>query len=159
VRSYSPLGDEESYVLDEGDIVTVSLGVHIDGYSVLSSQTVHVQATLSPAIGPVSDAVCALHFATKGIINTLSFGNSLQSHELLSEALDTFGVSVVDGSCLRRVRRFLIGQPTIEELGSKVLDFTNPVDEFSILPGEIYLLDLAISTGTGKVCHLSRIWI
>ena len=151
MRSYSPLGDEESYVLDEGDVVTVSLGVHIDGYSVLSSQTVHVQATPSPAVGPVADAVCALHFAAKGIINTLSVGNTLQLSDILSEALDTFGVSLVEGSCLRRIRRFLIGQPTIEELDSRVLDFTNPVDEFSILPGEIYLLDLAVSTGTGKV--------
>src|ERR1700676_3475470 len=78
VRWYAPLTEEESYILQEGDVVTVSLGVHIDGYTVLSSQTVHVQSTPAPAIGPVADAICALHFASKAIINLLSRGTTAQ---------------------------------------------------------------------------------
>lgn len=151
IRWYSPLPDEEGYVLAEGDIVTLSLGVHIDGYAVISSQTIHVRSSPAPATGPVADATCALHFITRGIVNTLSTGSTMQIQDILREGLETFGVNVVEGSCLRRVRRFLVGQQTIEEFHPKVLEFGSPNQEFSILPGEVYLLDLAISTGTGHV--------
>lgn len=151
IRGFAPLPGEVGYILCEGDIVTVSLGVHVDGYTVLSSQTVHVQSSPSPAVGPVGDAVCALHFAANGIINTLSTGTLAQFQVLVNEAAETFGVAIVQGSVLRRIRRFLIGQSTIEELSSKVLDFTSPTQDFPIEPGEVYVLDLAFSTGTGEV--------
>jgi metalloprotease ARX1 len=153
VRGYAPLADDQTYVLAEGDIVTVSLGVHVDGYAVLSSQTIHIQSSPFPALGPVADAVCALHYAVKGIMNELSTGSTAQIPDILREAVDTFGVSVVQGSHLRRIRRFLIGQSTIEELDGKVLDLTLPVSNAgaTVVPGEVYCLDLAISTGSGEV--------
>jgi metalloprotease ARX1 len=151
IRWYAPLSDEEGYVLGEGHVVTISLGVHIDGYSVLSSQTIRILSTPEPAVGPVADAVCALHFATKGIINTLSNGTPTQIQDVLKDALSSYKVNVVEGSNLRRIRRFLVGQTTIDERNAKVLDFGENNDEWTVSPGEVYLLDLAISTGTGKV--------
>jgi metalloprotease ARX1 len=129
----------------------VSLGVHIDGYAVVSSQTIHVQSTPAPATGPVADAVCALHFATRGIINTLSTGTTAHIEDVLKESLETYDVKVVEGSCLRRIRRFLVGQTTIEERNGKVLEFGDSNPEWTVDEGEVYLLDLAISTGTGMV--------
>lgn len=152
VRWFSPLPDEVGYVLAEGDVVTVSLGVHIDGYAVLSSQTIRVQSSPSPTVGPIADATCALHYATKAIINTLSMGTLSQIQSVLQEAVDTYDVQFVEGSCLRRIRRFLIGQTTIQERHAKVLEFGEPLTEdWVVTPGEVYLLDLAVSTGTGKV--------
>jgi methionine aminopeptidase len=132
-------------------VVTISLGAHIDGYSVLSSQTIRVISTPEPAVGPVADAVCALHLATKGIINTLSTGTTTQIQDVVKEALSSYKVNVVDGSNLRRIRRFLVGQTTVEERNAKVLEFGEKNDEWTVSPGEVYLLDLAVSTGTGKV--------
>ena len=152
MRWYSPLPDEVGYILAEGDVVTVSLGVHIDGYAVLSSQTVRIQSTPSPTTGPIADATCALHYATKAIINTLSTGTTSQIQSLLQEALDTLGGNVVEGSCLRRIRRFLTGQTTIQERDAKVIELGEPIsEEWTVSPGEVYLLDLAISTGSGVV--------
>jgi len=152
IRWYSPLLDEEGYVLAEGDVVTVSLGVQIDGYSVISSHTIRMQSVPTPATGPVADATCALYFITRGIVNMLSTGSITRLQEIVREGLETFGVSVVEGSCLRRVRRFLVGQSTIEELHPKVIEFGSQSNSsFNIAPGEVYLLDLAISTGTGQV--------
>src|SRR5436190_12409571 len=105
IRWYSPLPDEEGYILSEGDVVTVSLGVHIDGYAVLSSQTLHVQSIPSPATGPVADAVCALHYAVKGILNELSTGSTTEIQQVVRESLETFDVKLVEASCLRRIRR------------------------------------------------------
>jgi len=136
----------------EGDVVTVSLGVHIDGYAVISSQTIRTHTTPSPTTGTIADATCALHYASKAIINTLSTGTTSQMQLLVQEALETFGVHITEGSCLRRIRRFLTGQTTIQERHPKVLEFDEPItEEWSASPGEVYLLDLVISTGTGKV--------
>lgn len=156
MRGYAPLPDDRGYELAQGDIVTVSMGVHIDGYAVISSQTIHVQLSPSPAVGPVADAVCALHYVVKGIINEVSTGSTAQVHDILREAVDTFGVSVVQGSSLRRIRRFLVGQSTIEELDEKAIDLSLPVStaELPVLPGEVYFLDLAVSTGAGIVTPL-----
>ena len=153
MRGYAPLLDDRGYELAQGDVVTISMGVHIDGYAVVSSQTIHVQLSPSPAVGPVADAVCALHYAVKGIISELSTGSTAQIHDILREAADTFGVTIVQGSTLRRIRRFLVGQSTIEELDGKAIDLSLPVSnaELSVLPGEVYFLDLAISTGSGMV--------
>ena len=151
VRWYSPLSDGEGYTLQEGDIVTISLGVHVDGYAVLSSQTIHIQSSPAPVTGPVADAVCALHYATRAIMNAASVGTVKDIEEVVREACGTFGVNVVEGSCLRRIRRFLVGQSTIEERNGKVLEFGDVNEDFSIVPGEVYVLDIAISTGTGKV--------
>jgi metalloprotease ARX1 len=151
IRWYAPLSVEEGYILVEGDVVTISLGVHIDGYAVLSSQTIRVLSSPSPATGPVADAVCALHFATKAIINTLSTGPTSQIQDLVKEALSSYGVKIVEGSTLRRIRRFLIGQTTIEERNAKGLEFGESNDDWTVSPGEVYLLDLAVSTGSGKV--------
>jgi metalloprotease ARX1 len=151
IRWYSPLLDEEGYILAEGDVITVSLGVHIDGYAVFSSQTIHIQSSPAPTTGIVADAVCALHYATKGIVNEISTGLTSQIQDILKEALETYGVNVVEGSYLRRIRRFLVGQATIEERKGKVLEFGNKNDDFIVQPGEVYLLDLAVSTSTGKV--------
>jgi len=72
---------------------------------------------------------------------------------VVKEALESFGGNVVEGSSLRRIRRFLVGQATVEELDGKVLEFNDSVSDFSIVPGEVYLLDLTISTGAGKVYY------
>ena len=159
VRWYSPLPDEEEYILQEGDVVTVSLGVHVDGYAVLSSQTIHIQSSSAPATGPVADAVCALHYATKGVVNALSTGTVRDIEQVVKEACGTFGVSVVEGSCLRRIRRFIVGQSLVEERSGKVLEFGDVNEEFPIVPGEVYLLDLAISTGTGKVSSFFKVGV
>ena len=151
VRWYSPLTDGEGYTLQEGDIVRISLGVHVDGYAVLSSQTIHVQSSPAPVTGPVADAVCALHYATRAVMNALSVGTGKDIEEVVKEACGTFGVNVVEGSCLRRIRRFLVGQSTVEERSGKVLKFGDVNEEFSIVPGEVYLVDIAMSTGAGKV--------
>lgn len=151
IRWYAPLSIEDGYILAEGDVVTISLGVQIDGYSVSSSQTIRVLSSPSPATGPIADAVCALHFATKAVINTISTGTTTEIQDLVKEALSSYGVKAVEGSTLRRIRRFLVGQTTIEERNAKVLEFGEPNDEWTVSPGEVYVLDLAISTGSGKV--------
>lgn len=84
-------------------------------------------------------------------MNALSAGTVKDIEEVVKEACATFGTTVVEGSCLRRIRRFLVGQSTVEEHSGKVLEFGDTNKEFPIVPGEVYLLDLAISTGTGKV--------
>jgi metalloprotease ARX1 len=157
IRGYSPLTIDEGYILCEGDIVTVSLGVHIDGYACFSSHTIHIQSQPAAATGRLADAVGATHFATNALVNCLATGTTGQFRAVVKEAADTFGVGIVQGSCLRRIRRFLVGQTTIEEFDSKVLEFNSSVEgsqEFNVEQGDVYLIDLAFSTGTGEVHFL-----
>ncbi|KAK9368115.1 hypothetical protein V1509DRAFT_624287, partial [Lipomyces kononenkoae] len=141
VRGYSPINRDSAYVLSNGDIVKISLGVHIDGYTSLVSHTLIALPTIprteqvSPTTGVLADDICAAHLATEAVISLLGtvlyryenqsgyFGNRPVNGERIREIVEsvaqTFQVKIVPGSSVRRIKRFLVGQDTVHELDVK----------------------------------------
>ncbi|KAM9905744.1 hypothetical protein OXX69_007067 [Metschnikowia pulcherrima] len=129
----------EQLIFQAGDIVTVSLGAQIDGYTALVSHTlviyppgVMIDNELKPAgplLGSKADAIVACNVATKTVVALLGLAlhpekiawipelqhsNGVISGTLIRQVVDrialSFGCVVVPGSKVRRVRRFLAGQ-------------------------------------------------
>ncbi|ODQ68259.1 Creatinase/aminopeptidase [Nadsonia fulvescens var. elongata DSM 6958] len=118
-----------------GDIVKITLGVHIDGYTAQVSHTQAIvddedaQSVNTPLTGGHADAVCAAYLATEAVIallgsalypTILSANNvsNITGHNIRSvveTVAKSFNVQVVPGSRVRRVRRFLAGQNTVVE--------------------------------------------
>ncbi|CCE62002.1 hypothetical protein TPHA_0B03300 [Tetrapisispora phaffii CBS 4417] len=121
-------------LLNEGDVVKITLGVHIDGYTSQVSHTMIIYPVdetntkpTGPLLGGKADAVAAAHIAVETVNSLLNcaltpeklpptLGSSAQSinGQLLRSVVDTIARSynccVVPGSRIRRVRRFLAGQ-------------------------------------------------
>ncbi|CDK29699.1 unnamed protein product [Kuraishia capsulata CBS 1993] len=132
VAGFSPeLLDEDALVFQPGDIVTISLGCHVDGYTANVSHTLVIyppgQAPAGPLLGPKADAVCAAHIATETVVailagslmpeklpRSLKSGDNTVTGSILRSVVDSiaesFNCTVVPTSKIRRIRRFLAGQ-------------------------------------------------
>lgn len=124
--------------LSEGDVVKITLGVHIDGYTAQASHTFVMRdfeddATSNspePLTGSKADAICAAYIGTEAVISLLSLvltpnasiaaagdgqitGQKIKS--LVEKIATIFRVKVAPGSKVRRGRRFLAGQSDIVE--------------------------------------------
>ncbi|QLL32040.1 hypothetical protein HG536_0C02090 [Torulaspora globosa] len=120
-------------VLRPGDLVKISVGVHIDGYTAQLSHTMVVYPVqearpAGPLLGGKADAVAAAHIAMESVVALLACalapeklprslaadGSRNVSGALIRRVVDTVAQSynccVVPGSRVRRVRRFLAGQ-------------------------------------------------
>lgn len=139
VSNVSPDADNRTeHTLVPGDIVTISVGAHIDGYTALASHTVviyppgvMVDGQLKPEgplLGNKADAIVAGYIATEALIALLGLavtpekigavpglaGNtSIGGHHIramVDDVARSFGCVVAPGSKVRRMRRFLAGQ-------------------------------------------------
>lgn len=139
VSNVSPEANEDSKTFQAGDIVTITLGAHIDGYTALASHTlviyppgVMVENELKPEgplLGSKADAIVACNIATRAVIALLGLAvhpemiawiPELQNQanaitgsmirQVVDEIARSFQCVVVPGSKVRRVRRFLSGQ-------------------------------------------------
>ncbi|KAG5373233.1 putative metalloprotease ARX1 [Yarrowia sp. C11] len=118
-------------MLAPGDLVKITLGVYIDGYTAQVTQTEvvrHVPAageTEQPLTGSSADAVCAAYLASEAVIAYLAQvtdpnpGKAVgevsgtKIRELVEKIAAAYHVKIVPGSAVRRVRRFLAGQHSI----------------------------------------------
>ncbi|KAK6463167.1 putative metalloprotease [Scheffersomyces coipomensis] len=134
---FSPeLDDEGQYFFTAGDVVTISLGVQIDGYTSQVSHTlviyppgIELNSEIKPEgplLGSKADAICASHIATETLMGLLGLSLTPEklpialkneggiSGRLLRNIVDSiaesFGCIVLPGSKIRRIRRFLAGQ-------------------------------------------------
>lgn len=170
LSGYSPM--DSPYILQVGDVVKVALGAHIDGYTAKGCHTVVVapQDAEGPLISKPADAVVAAYYATESVLKLLASANTTnivdagRIRSLVEECASTFHVSVVEGSRVRRIKRYLVGQARVEEdalgadspkevLWQRHIPGT-PIfedDDFVVEQGEAWLVDIAMSTGSGKV--------
>lgn len=139
VANVSPELDlQQHYTFSPGDVVTISTGAHIDGYTALVSHTVVIYPPgvmidnqlkpEGPLLGPKADSMVASYIATEATVALLGLAltpeklsvvpglngasNITGAHirELVDGIAESFGCVVVPGSKVRRIRRFLAGQ-------------------------------------------------
>lgn len=126
-----------------GDVVKVTLGIHIDGYTAQVSHTVVIpdaeENMGEEALeGSDADAICAAYLATESILAQLGLvlssnhprggpqnvtGSVLKN--IVEKIAKDFRVQIVPGTRIRRVRRFLAGQTeTIHESDFKGIEWS-----------------------------------
>ena len=126
------------FTFNAGDIVTITLGVHIDGYAANVSHTVVIYPTgvtidnelkpPGPLLGSKADSICAAHIATETVVallgmaltpeklptqldpNNTKLVTGKQIRNIVNSIAESFNCTVVPGSKVRRIRRFLAGQ-------------------------------------------------
>ncbi|ODV82624.1 hypothetical protein CANARDRAFT_30667 [[Candida] arabinofermentans NRRL YB-2248] len=138
VVGYAPELDEESNItFKAGDIVTINLGCHVDGYTSNLAHTLVIYPPgvqsedgslkpTGPLLGTPADAVCAAHIASETVLallgasltpeklpKSLNAGNSVTGsliRSVVDSIAESFNCTVVPTSKVRRIRRFLAGQ-------------------------------------------------
>lgn len=160
-------------IVNDGDVLKVTLGVHVDGYTVMAGHTVIIREQGSenlqePATGPAADAVIGAYLATEAVISllssTLSESHALHStvvsgsvvRQVVDDIAQAFNLLVIPGSKVRRIKRFVAGQKTVQDSLPCVewrehsnLDETKLIAEldndFTATPGHTYLIDIQMA--------------
>jgi len=145
---YSPL-PEESLTLEEGDVVKINMGVHIDGFIADAATTFILGATAeNPASGKKADVILAAKQAIDAAVRKIRVGETnLTLTETIARVAAAYGVNSVEGVLSHQLKQHVIdGNKTI--LGKETNE--QYVEETPFEANEVYDIDVFMSTGEGK---------
>eukprot|EP00753_Platysulcus_tardus_P019908 PLAT7613.2.p2 GENE.PLAT7613.2~~PLAT7613.2.p2 ORF type:complete len:424 (+),score=264.36 PLAT7613.2:53-1273(+) len=148
---FSPLGSE-SVVLADNDLVRIDLGVHVDGYISVVAHTLVVGTTPTaeaPLDGDRAVVTKAAYVALQAAMRVVKPGNhNSDVTAVIKKVADAFGVEALQGQLSHQMKRFVID-------GNKVAITSetpeSKVDDFEFAENEVYQLDVAMTTGDGKL--------
>jgi curved DNA binding protein len=129
------------------------MGVHIDGYITVSAHTVIVGSTATaenPTTGPLANVFHAAWACAEVAARLITPGaqNSVVT-EAMKKVCDAYGVKPLSGSVMHQVKRYVID-------GNKNIAMHDPTpdsgktEKCTFEQGEVYALDICLSTGEGK---------
>lgn len=139
---------EDKEVLEDGDVVKIDVGVHLDGFIGSAAHTHVVSSAAFPTTGRKADAICAAHVACEAALRLLKPGaKNKDITNVIKQVADAYHVTPVEGVLSHVMRRFVID-------GEKVIinkvSGDQQVEEFEIAENDVYAIDIVMSTGEGK---------
>jgi len=159
VAHLSPLSDEDVAPLKEGDLVTIHMGAHIDGYCSVLCNTLSVgESSADSASQPITDrkadVVVATYTAAEAALRLLRPGRTnVEVSDIFSKIAEAYDCRIVEGCLSHQMKRYVID-------GNKVVlakpTFDQKVDTFEFQENEVYAIDIAMSTGEGKTREEGR---
>jgi len=148
---FSPLKSDAEILLQDGDLVKIDLGAHIDGFIAVVAHSLVVGASADNKItGRKADAIVAAHLAAEAALRMVKPG---ETNVLASAGMQTVAESYkckpIEGMLSHQLKRHTID-------GEKVI-IQNPTegqkkdtDSHTFEVHEVYAIDILISTGEGK---------
>jgi len=162
ICNHSPLASEELPPLKAGDIVKIDLGCHIDGYISVAAHTVVVSETPdSPPENPDDDlnnVAVAAYNAMLVAANAIKAGaTNTEVTKAVERVAKNYGVNSLSTVRMHQMKRFVIDgvkevalkEPTPEDIE----EGEEKVPECQFEQAEVYAVDVAMTTGDGKVRH------
>lgn len=142
---FSPLADE-SGIIEEGDVCKIVVGSHFDGYGANTAAT-HVAGD-AKVTGRKADVVLAAYnayLAAQRAIREATTNTSVT--EAIAAVCKEFECEPVEGVLSHKLKRHLIdGNDCIINKETP----TQRVEEFEFTAGDVFNLDVFVSTGEGK---------
>jgi curved DNA binding protein len=145
---FSPMQDE-SHLLQEGDVAKIDLGCHLDGFVAQAAHTVVVSADpASKVSGRKADAVLAAYHAFRAAQRLIKEqGTNTKVTEVIGKIAAEFECNPVEGVLSHKLKKHLIDGNDV------IINKETPdqrVEEFEFAPGDVIGLDVYVSTGEGK---------
>jgi len=162
ICNHSPLPSEELEPLKVGDAVKIDLGCHIDGYIAVAAHTLVVSEsadsppeTVDSELGNVA---VAAYNAMLVAANAIKAGaTNTEVTEVVQRVASSYGVNPIATLRMHQMKRFVIDgvkeialkEPTPEDIE----EGEEKLPECTFEQAEVYAIDVAMSTGDGKVKH------
>ncbi|KAL1199795.1 ERBB-3 BINDING PROTEIN 1 [Cardamine amara subsp. amara] len=145
VGHFSPLASDES-VLEDGDMVKIDMGCHIDGFIALVGHTHVLQE--GPVSGRKADVIAAANTAAEVALRLVRPGKkNTQVTEAIQKVAAAYDCKIVEGVLSHQMKQFIID-------GTKsILSVSSPetrVEDVEFEENEVYAIDIVASTGDGK---------
>jgi len=143
----SPLPEDPPVIVKEGDLIKVDLGVHIDGFPVVCAHSWIVGQT-APATGPLSDVVCAAYYASECALRLVRPGKTnTEITNIIKKCADSFHVQPLEGVLSHEMKHNCLDANNVILNRSEI---DQQVDEFVFEVGQVYAIDVIMSSGEGK---------
>nr|DAD26258.1 TPA_asm: hypothetical protein HUJ06_027726 [Nelumbo nucifera] len=145
VCHFSPLASDET-VLEEGDMLKIDMGCHIDGFITVVAHT-HVLKE-GPVTGRAADVMAAANTAAEVALRLVRPGRKNKDvTDAIQKVAAAYDCKIVEGVLSHQLKQFVID-------GNKViLNVSSPetrVDDAEFEENEVYAIDIVTSTGDGK---------
>lgn len=140
-------GDAHEYkALSEGDVFKIDLGVHINGFSAVVAHTLVVSDKV--VSGKSADVILAAYNAVQAAVRQMYVDkNNYDVTNTIATVAGAYKVTPVEGVLSHRMKRDIIdGMETIINHST----FDQKVDERKFEHGDVFGLDVMISSGEGK---------
>lgn len=145
VCHYSPLSSDEK-VLEDGDMLKIDMGCHIDGFIAVVAHTHVLQE--GPVTGKSADVIAAANTAAEVALRLVRPGKKNSDvTEAIQKVAAAYDCKIVEGVLSHQMKQFVI------DANKVVLSVSNPetrVDDAEFEENEVYSIDIVTSTGEGK---------
>ncbi|XP_068123725.1 proliferation-associated protein 2G4 isoform X2 [Hyperolius riggenbachi] len=151
VCHFSPLKSDPDYLLKNGDLVKIDLGVHVDGFIANVAHSFVVGATKESAVtGRKADVVKAAHLCAEAALRLVKPGNqNTQVTEAWNKIAPSFNCNPIEGMLSHQLKQHVIdGEKTIIQNPTDQQKKDHEKAEFEV--HEVYAIDVLVSTGEGK---------
>uniref|UniRef100_A0A671G6D9 Peptidase M24 domain-containing protein n=1 Tax=Rhinolophus ferrumequinum TaxID=59479 RepID=A0A671G6D9_RHIFE len=151
VYHFSPLKSDQDYILKEGDLVKIDLGVHVDGFITNVAHTFVADVTQGTQVtGRKGDVIKPAHLCAEAALLLVKSGNQItQVTEAWNKVTHSFNCTPMEGMLSHQLKQHVIdGEETIIQ---------NPTDQqkkdhenagFEV--HEVHAVDVLVSSGVGK---------
>lgn len=151
----SPINAEDAQsnlTLKTGDVVKVHLGTQIDGFASIVSETVVVGASAQePVTGKKADLLTAAYKASEAALRTIKPGNkNWDVTKVVAQVAKEYGVVPLEGMLTHNQERNVLTGPK-EIIINPNEEQKGQVDTFEFEEGQVFGLDILMSTGEAKV--------
>jgi len=147
---YSPLVSEPDVTIQDGDVVKLDFGCHLDGFVAVVAHTVVVGASAeNPVTGRKADALMAAHLASEAALRLLKPGHeTYEVTETITKIAEEFKCKPVEGMLSHQLEKDRIdGDKTIIQNPSEAQRREH--EKFDFEMHEVYAMDVLVSTGEG----------
>nr|CDS15413.1 Proliferation associated protein 2G4 [Echinococcus granulosus] len=150
---YSPISGEENIIeeLNDGDLVKIDLGAHIDGFSSVIGHTFVIGASPEKRVtGRKADVIVAANVAVEVARRLVKPGNeNYQVSDMIAKAVADFDCRPIQGVQSHLLKKLVyVGEKSI--VLNPDDDQKKGVEKCIFKMYEAWLLDIVISTGSGK---------
>jgi len=148
---FSPLKSDAEVLLQDGDLVKIDLGAHIDGFIAVAAHSFVVGASADNKVtGRKADAIMAAHTAAEAALRMVKPGhNNVEASGGINVVADDYHCKAIEGMLSHQLRRHVIdGEKVIIQNPSD--DQKKNTDKVDFDVHEVYAIDILISTGEGK---------
>ena len=140
---YSPL-KEESRALADGDVVSIDLGAHMDGFAALAAQTIVIGGA---AKGRQADVVLAAHAAFQAVTKMMQPGTkNTDMTAMIERCTKQFDCEPLHGVLSYKNKQHMIDGGDC--ILNKHIPDQKPKD-WELAAGDVICIDIYASTGTG----------
>ncbi|KAH3678989.1 hypothetical protein WICMUC_001303 [Wickerhamomyces mucosus] len=150
----SPINADDSAnrALKNGDLVKIHLGAQIDGFASNIAETVVVGASESePVTGKKADVLTAAFKASEAALRVIKPGNkNYDVTKIVAQVASEYGVVPLEGMLSHNQERNVLTGPKEIIINPNEAQ-RSQVDSFEFEVGQVFGLDILVSSGEGKV--------